>query len=239
MTKKPCDKPEPHGIEYADGECVWCIKEERDRLRTITQHPATTLTRYDPNYAECMMEPLPDGDFVRFDAAHEVEKQRDAALALAYIGDHHFPDLSWKARAAELIADLDNARAVLRSIEFIEPPSEKACPCCLRYPDHAPGCALALALSGAVKRPVRMRFKLDKDGTDDGHYWDPSELEQMRQLRAKLLTLGYDIDLHSLYRAWGRMSTDHYCASWMDGDCMDCRGETPRHVVLDYLEPDA
>jgi hypothetical protein len=102
-----CDKPEPHGIEYVDGECVWCLKEERDRLR-------------------------------------------------------------------------------------------------------------------AAKR---MRFKLD----------DLSELQQMRELQALLLSGGYDIDLHSLYRAWSEMSHSSYCAQWMSGVGYE---SIQNHPVLEYLEAD-
>lgn len=35
----------------------------------------------------------------------ETELQRDNALKLAYIGEHHFPDLTYKARFEELVAD--------------------------------------------------------------------------------------------------------------------------------------
>jgi len=45
-------------------------------------------------------------------AFHDVAvKERDAALRLAYIGEHRFPDLSWKARCEEVVQDLRAAQA--------------------------------------------------------------------------------------------------------------------------------
>ena len=38
-----------------------------------------------------------------------VTKERDEALCLAYIGEHRFPDLSWKARCEEVVQDLRRA----------------------------------------------------------------------------------------------------------------------------------
>lgn len=40
-----------------------------------------------------------------------MQRERDEALRLAYIGEHRFPDLTWKARAEEAGADLAAARA--------------------------------------------------------------------------------------------------------------------------------
>lgn len=43
----------------------------------------------------------------RLRAECDAERQRaDAAEALAYIGDHKFPDLTWKHRCSELVEDL-------------------------------------------------------------------------------------------------------------------------------------
>jgi molecular chaperone GrpE (heat shock protein) len=39
----------------------------------------------------------------------QAETERDEALRLAYIGEHHFPDLSWKARCEEIVQDLQRA----------------------------------------------------------------------------------------------------------------------------------
>ena len=50
--------------------------------------------------------------------ATERERERDAAQELAYIGDHRFPDLTWKARCDEASMDLRRAeceRAAVRS----------------------------------------------------------------------------------------------------------------------------
>jgi chromosome segregation ATPase len=44
-------------------------------------------------------------------------RERDEALDLAYISDHRFPDLTWKARCEEAVADLRSARAALAVAE--------------------------------------------------------------------------------------------------------------------------
>ena len=47
---------------------------------------------------------------VRIDRA--ILQQRVAQLeGVAYIGDHHFPDATWKARCAELVSDLRTLQA--------------------------------------------------------------------------------------------------------------------------------
>lgn len=39
-----------------------------------------------------------------------VTRERDEALKLAYIGEHRFPDLTWKARCAEVEQERDGLR---------------------------------------------------------------------------------------------------------------------------------
>lgn len=43
--------------------------------------------------------------------AKKAEAERDEALALAYIGEHRFPDATWKARCEETAANLRALRA--------------------------------------------------------------------------------------------------------------------------------
>lgn len=54
---------------------------------------------------------LHEAEYAALERAMQAEAERDAALALAYIGEHRFPDLTWKARAEELVSDLRKAEA--------------------------------------------------------------------------------------------------------------------------------
>lgn len=47
----------------------------------------------------------------------ELESERDAALKLAYIGDHQHPDLTWKSRCEEVIAERDAIAARVAELE--------------------------------------------------------------------------------------------------------------------------
>lgn len=49
--------------------------------------------------------------------ALDAERERDEALRLAYIGEHYFEDLSWKAQHGLLFEDLAKMREALRAAE--------------------------------------------------------------------------------------------------------------------------
>lgn len=44
-------------------------------------------------------------------------RERDEARKLAYIGEHHFPDLTWKVRCAEAAADIASLRAQVAQMQ--------------------------------------------------------------------------------------------------------------------------
>lgn len=51
------------------------------------------------------------------EARERAERERDEALRLAYIGEHRFPDLTWKHVADRLARQVEGLRADLRSAD--------------------------------------------------------------------------------------------------------------------------
>lgn len=116
-----------------DGSCGQCGGWALAEAPPETGHAAEVATlranvaRLTEQVREWRAEAEAAGDRARAEAAlrREVEAERDASLAtateaaetvarltaLAYLGDHHFPDLTYKARLDEVVGDLRKAEA--------------------------------------------------------------------------------------------------------------------------------
>lgn len=95
------------------GKCVDAEREELNRLRRLV--PTGTYTLNVAHEEE--IQRLKDAGEVLIRSLERMTKERDEALRLAYIGEHYFEDLSWKAQHGLLFEDLAKMREALRAAE--------------------------------------------------------------------------------------------------------------------------
>ena len=95
------------------GKCVDAEREELNRLRRLVPTGSYTL-----NVAhEEEIQRLKDAGEVLIRSLERMTKERDDAMRLAYMGEHYFEDLSWKAQHGLLFEDLAKMREALRAAE--------------------------------------------------------------------------------------------------------------------------
>lgn len=98
------------------------------------------------------------------EAVKRIQSEREDALNLAYIGEHRFPDLTWKARCEETVSDLREARdqveRLIQELAMALQVSGELCNNCgwaMKFPDELCRCELEKDI--AKERATSERYK--------------------------------------------------------------------------------
>lgn len=79
-----------------------------------------------------------------------------------------------------------------------------------------------------MSEPIKLRLKQVP--------LESGELEDVVQIQAALLAMGFEVEHHDIANAYREYSEDWFCAQWMGLEGTEGVGHVAKKLVKDYLE---